>query len=77
MNKEDDLKWDNRELGANERYVALSSCEAEKEVDEILSLVSVRFKINKELHSLLCEKAEREGFNVSAYIRRLIESDIK
>lgn len=77
MNKEDDLKWDSRELGADERYVASSSCEVEKEVDEILNLISVRFKMNKELHSLLCKKAEREGFNISAYIRRLIESDVK
>lgn len=77
MNKLDDLKWDNRELGADEKYVIVSSIEVEKEVDEILNLVSVKFKMDKELHRLLCEKAEREGFNVSAYIRRLIESDVK
>lgn len=76
MDKEDDLKWDNRELGADEKYVAVSPINSEK-MDEILSLVSVRFKINKELHSLLYKKAEREGLNIAAYIRRLIESDVK
>lgn len=59
MNKEDDLKWDNRELGADERYVAVVSKDKQKIFDDILNLVLVRFRMDKELYSELCNNAKK------------------
>ena len=83
--KDDDELWDNRELGANEKYVKVATDISEDEIDKALELetVTLRFKKSDLVH--LQRLAQENHFSdyktlirflVNQYINNPINLDI-
>lgn len=67
--------WDNRVLGADERYVSVSKTNP-AEVDAALELVTVKLRMAKADVAKLEELAKAEGLILQAYIRSVLKKEI-
>lgn len=67
--------WDNRVLGADEKYVSASKTNP-AEVDAALGLVTVKLRMAKADVAKLEELAKAEGLILQAYIRSVLKKEI-
>lgn len=67
--------WDNRVLGADERYVAVSATNP-AEVDAALGLVTVKLRMGKSDVDKLETLAKEKGLILQAYIKSVLAKEI-
>lgn len=67
--------WENRVLGADERYVSVSAANL-AEVDSALGLVTVMLRMTESNVEKLEKLAKAEGLILQAYIRSVLNKEI-
>lgn len=72
----DDQKWDDRELGADKKYVKPASKEQMEKFDRALGVTTVNIRLPNELLQSLKDKADREGFNINYLIRQALNDSL-
>lgn len=75
--KKETCPWESRELGCDERYVAVVSAGEAEAIDKALGLSEISFKISNELKENLKTQAESEGLNINAFMRAALEKALK
>lgn len=75
--KKETCPWEARELGCDERYVAVVSAGEAEVIDKALGLGRVSFRISNELKEKLEAQAKAEGLNINAFMRALLEKALK
>ncbi len=76
---EDSNHWDNRELGADARYVRLVSKDEEKRIEDAMGLQMISIRLPKGLIEMLGVLAWEEGDmpKYQPYIRRVLIEHVK
>lgn len=69
--------WENRELGADEKYVRVSSKESEDKVDEGLGLQMVSMRLPKEAVVTLKDLAREQGLGYQPFVRQILMNYIR
>jgi predicted DNA binding CopG/RHH family protein len=64
--------WDDKELGASEKFVRKSSQEREKAVDDSLGLHTISIRLQKTLIDDLKNLADDDGIGYQPYIRQVL-----
>ena len=75
--REQELAWDNRELGLDEKYVKKVSLEKAKEIDAALGLQSISIRLQTELIEQLKILAIDEGLGYQPFIRHILTRYVK
>ncbi len=75
-NHEED-SWDNRELGAEEKYVRKVSPDREKDIDEKLGLQIISIRLQKNLIDELKSLSYENGIGYQPYIRQILTQYVK
>ena len=75
--KKETCPWESRELGCDERYVAVVSAEKAEAIDKVLDLSEISFRISNELKEKLEAQAKSEGLNINAFMRSALEKALK
>lgn len=68
--------WENRVLGADERYASKAPEGSDAAVDASLGLVTVKLRMAKADVAKLEELAKAEGLILQAYIRSILNKEI-
>ena len=68
----DAQKWDDRELGADERYVAVAPAEEEDELDKALGLKTISIRLPVKLIESYKLLAEIEGVGYQPLMRDIL-----
>ena len=76
-NNECDDTWDNRELGAEEKFVRRASSTREKALDENLGLQTISIRLQKNLIENLKELADEDGIGYQPYVRQLLMRHVR
>ncbi len=69
--------WDNRELGASEKYVRKSSTTREKAVDHSLGLKTISIRLQKTLIDAIKDLAKDDGIGYQPYIRQILMRHVR
>ncbi|APJ03665.1 hypothetical protein [Silvanigrella aquatica] len=69
---EDESKWDNRELGAEEEFVKRASPEREKRINDSLGLHAISIRLPIEIIEQLKEFAREDGIGYQPLMRQVI-----
>lgn len=69
---EDEAKWDNRELGADEEFAKRASPEREKRINESLGLHSISIRLPIEIIEQLKDFAHEDGIGYQPLMRQVI-----
>lgn len=75
--KQNDDKWDDRELGASEKFVRRTSKEREKNLDDNLGLQSISIRLQKNLLDDLKELSEADGMGYQPYVRQVLMRHVR
>lgn len=75
--KKETCPWKSRELGCDERYVAVASAGEAEAIDKALGLSEVSFRISNDLKEKLKAQAKTEGLNINAFMRAALEKALK
>lgn len=75
--KKETCPWESKELGCDERYVAVVSAGEVEAIDKALGLSEISFRISNELKEKLKTQAESEGLNINAFMRAALEKALK
>lgn len=59
------------------KYTNIVDKELDKQIDDSLNLIGIHLRIDKESYNILNEKAKKEGLIVQAYLRKVLEDNIK
>lgn len=70
---EDADKWDNREYGADERYVKVAPVEEEEELDRAIGMKAISIRLPVKLIDSLKLIAEVEGVGYQPLIRDVLD----
>ena len=70
--REQELNWDNRKLGAQEEFVRKVSPEREAKIDEALGLHSISIRLQREIIEQLKVLAREEGLGYQPLIRQIL-----
>jgi len=73
----DDEAWDNKDLGADEKYVRKASPDREKTLDENLGLQTISIRLQKSLIDSLKNLAEEDGIGYQPYVRQLLMRHVR
>lgn len=68
--------WENRTLGADERFVKRADPSDEIKVDQSLSLVTVKLRMDKSDVEALETLAKEKGLILQAFIRSVLSKEI-
>lgn len=69
--------WDNRELGATEKFVRKASPEREKALDDKLELQIISIRLQKSLIDDLRDFAGEDGLGYQPYIRHVLTQHVR
>ena len=69
--------WDNRDLGASEKYVRKASPDRERVLDERLGLQTISIRLQKSLISNLKKLAEDDGIGYQPYMRQVLMRHVR
>jgi len=69
--------WDNREVGAEEKFVRKVSPERDKAVDEKLGLQIISVRLQKSLIDDLKELAAENGLGYQPYLRQVLTKHVR
>ena len=69
--------WENRELGASEKFVRRATSVREKKLDESLGLQSISIRLQKSLINQLKSLANDDGIGYQPYIRQVLMRHIR
>lgn len=75
--KEEKCLWESRELGCDEKYVAVATKEEMEDFDKHLGLVEVKLKISQNLYKRLKDVSDLRGLNIKAVMREYLENSLK
>ncbi len=64
--------WDNRTLGASEKYVRKASSARESALNERLGLQAISIRLQKRLIDQLKQLAEEDGIGYQPYVRQVL-----
>jgi predicted DNA binding CopG/RHH family protein len=70
-------KWDNRELGATEKYVRKASTKQETKLDDNLGLQTISIRLQKGLIDDLKKLAKIDGIGYQPYVRQLLMKHVR
>jgi len=77
MQNNNDEKWDNRELGADEEHVVRASKEEEEKLDQALGLQTISIRLQKTLIDQLKELATEDGIKYQPFIRQILTRQVR
>lgn len=69
---ENEERWDNRDLGADEEFVKRASPEREKKINDSLGLHAISIRLQTETIELLKEFAREDGIGYQPLLRQVI-----
>ncbi len=69
---DDSERWDNRELGAHENSVRVSTQGTEKRLDESLGLQMISMRLPKEVVEQFKVLARKQGLGYQPFIRQIL-----
>jgi len=69
--------WDNRELGASEKFVRKASKKREKALDEKLGLQSISIRLQKTLLDDLKDLSIDDGIGYQPYVRQVLMRHVR
>jgi len=75
--KKETCPWESRELGCDERYVAVASADEAEAINKALGLSKVSFRISSDLKEKLEAQAKSEGLNINAFMRAALEKALR
>lgn len=70
--EERELAWDNRELGAEEKYARRISRKKEQEIEKALGLQAISIRFQTEIIDQLKILAKEEGIGYQPLIRQIV-----
>ena len=59
------------------KYTNIVDKDLDKQIDDSLNLIAIHLRVDKESYNILNEKAKKEGMIVQAYLRKVLEDNIK
>ena len=74
---EQELAWDNRDLGSDEQFARRVSPERERAVHEALGLHSISIRLQTEIIDQLKVLAKEEGLGYQPLIRQILTRYVK
>ena len=69
---DDDTAWDRRTLGADERYVKVSTQGTDDRLDESLGLVMVSMRLPKDAVKKFKAMAKKQGLGYQPFVRQIL-----
>jgi len=75
--KKETCLWESRELGCDERYVAVASAAEAEAIDKALGLSEISFRISNDLREKLEAQAKLEDLSFRAFMRKTLEKTVE